>query len=297
MIVTVGSISLDTTRTPFHTAEEVLGGSGSYFTLASSFFTPTSLIGVIGTDFPPSHMKTLEQRMDTRGLEVKEGRTFRFDSSFGYDLGVRTANKTELNVFGDWTPKVPEEYRAADYLYLGNVGPQQQLHVLDQMDGPRLTVADTIEFWIENQRNALAEVISRVDGMLLNDQEVRQLADTTNIIKGARAIMDLGADFVIVKKGEHGAVLLTKHMIFPTCGYPLESIEDPTGAGDAFAGGFMGHIARRGRQDDQTRKEAVIYGNVMGSFVVQKFSVDQLLTLTEAQIEARYRKYKEMVTF
>jgi sugar/nucleoside kinase (ribokinase family) len=297
MIVTVGSICLDTTRTPFKTAEEVLGGSGCYFSLASSLFTETGLIGVIGTDFPETYRSTLQQRLDLRGLEVKEGRTFRFDSSFGYDLGVRTANKTELNVFGDWDPVVPDEYRDAEYLDLGNVGPDQQLQVLDQMNDPQLTVADTIEYWIVNQRDSFIEVLSRVNGAVLNDEEVRHLCDTTNIITGARKIMDWGTDFVIVKKGEHGATLFTKDTIFPTCSFPLEEISDPTGAGDSFAGGFMGHIARRGDSSNQTYREAVIYGNIMGSYVVEKFSVERLLSLTIEDIEGRYRIYKEMVQF
>jgi len=297
MIVTVGSICLDTTRTPFKTAEEVLGGSGCYFSLASSFFAETGLIGVIGTDFPEAYRSTLEQHLDLRGLEVKEGRTFRFDSSFGYDLGVRTANKTELNVFGEWAPTVPDEYRDAEYLYLGNVGPDQQLRVLDQMRDHKLTVADTIEYWIVNQRDSLVEVLSRVNGAVLNDEEVRHLCDTTNVITGARKIMDWGADFVIVKKGEHGATLFTEDAIFPTCSYPIEEISDPTGAGDSFAGGFMGHIARRGDLSMQTFKEAVIYGNIMGSYVVEKFSVEKLLVLTIDDIEKRYEEYREMVQF
>ena len=297
MIVAVGSICLDTTRTPLKTAEEVLGGSGCYFSLSASFFAETGLIGVIGTDFPENYMSTLEERLDLRGLEVKEGRTFRFDSSFGDDLGVRTANRTELNVFGDWDPTVPEEYRGADYLYLGNVGPDQQLQVLDQMKAPRLAVVDTIEYWIVNQRESLIEVLSRVNGAVLNDEEVRHLWDTTNVIAGARKIMELGADFVIVKKGEHGATLFTKDDIFPTCSFPLEEISDPTGAGDSFAGGFMGHIARRGDLSMQTFKEAVVYGNIMGSYVVERFSVERLLSLTIDDIEARYNAYREMVQF
>ncbi len=297
MIITLGSISLDTTRTPFRTATEILGGSGSFFSLASSLFTETGLIGIIGDDFPPQHRETLSQRIDLTGLEIRKGKTFRFDSSFGYDLGARTTNKTELNVFGEWNPKVPDQYRDEDYLYLGNVGPQQQLATLDQMDDPKLTVADTIEYWIDNQREPLIEVISRVNGMVLNDQEVRQLCHTPNIISGAKKIMEWGAEFVIVKKGEHGAILFTHDTIFPTCGYPLEQITDPTGAGDTFAGGFMGHIARRDMLDEQTFREAIIYGNVVGSFTVERFGVQRLTTLTMDDIEERYRQYKEMVQF
>ena len=297
MLVGLGSIALDTTRTPFKTVIDVLGGSGSYFSLASSFFTEMGLIAVIGDDFPEEYMKLFTSRIDTSGLAVKPGKTFRFDSSFGYDLGARTTNKTELNVFGGWKPEVPDVYLDAKYLYLGNVGPDQQLSVLDQMTSPEFTIADTIEFWIETQPDNLKEVISRVDGMVLNDEEVRQLCETSNIYKGARTIMEWGAKFVIIKKGEHGATLFTEDWVFPTCSYPLESITDPTGAGDCFAGGFMGHIARTGRLDMKTLREAIVYGNIMGSFIVQGFSVDSLLGLTIEDIENRYQEYREIMSY
>ena len=296
-IVNVGSVSFDTTRTPFKTVSGVLGGSGIYFSLSSSFFEKTGLVAVIGDDFPQRYMELLRQRIDIKGIEVKKGKTFRFDSSFGYDLGARTTNKTELNVFGDWIPKVPEEYRDIDFLYLGNVSPQQQLMVLDQVSEPKLTIADTIEFWIKNTRQELIEVISRVDGILLNDQEIRQLCQTPNIIHGAKTILDWGARFVLVKKGEHGSILFTHDMIFPTCGYPLEDIVDPTGAGDSFAGGFLGHIARNKRADSKTIREAVIYGNVMGSFVVEQFSIERLQNLSLKEVEERYEKYRKMILF
>jgi len=297
VIVNIGSVSLDTTRTPFKTVEDVMGGSGTFSGLASSYFSETGLVGIVGEDYPQEYLKILGDRMDLRGLIIEKGKTFRFDSSFGYDMGKRKTNKTELNVFGKWEPKVPEEYRDAEYLYLGNVSPEQQLRVIDQMEEPKLTVADTIEYWIENQKDALIEVISRVSGMVLNDEELRQLCETSNIITGARTIMDWGATFVIIKKGEHGAVLFTRDTIFPTCSYPLEEIKDPTGAGDSFAGGLMGHIARTGKTDLKTMKEAIIYGNIMGSFAIQRFGTDRLLTLTMEEIEGRYNKYKEMVTF
>ena len=297
MILDIGSISLDTTITPFKTVTEVMGGSATYFGIVASFFAETGLVGVIGDDYPEKYRRILEERLDTTGLVVEEGRSFRFDSQFGYDLGVRTTLKTELNVFGDWNPIIPKEYADAEYVYIGNIGPDQQLRVLEQLDEPKLTVADTIEFWIKNQRERLLELISRVDGMVLNDEEVRQLCQTPNIVKGAKAILEMGPDFVIIKKGEHGAVLFTREMIFPTCGYPLDEVVDPTGAGDCFAGGFMGHLARNGELSRKTLREAVVYGNVMGSFAVELFGVERFLDLTIEEIEARYRKYKRMVTF
>jgi len=298
LLVGLGSIGLDTTRTPFKTVTEVLGGSGSYFSLSSSLFTETGLIGIIGDDFPEQYMEIFKKKINVEGLEIENGKTFRYDSSFGPDLGARTTNKTELNVFGGWNPKVPEYYRDADYLYLGNVGPDQQLEVLDQLNKtPKLTMADTIELWINTQRDNLIEVISRLNGMVLNDKEIRQLCETSSIYKGAQKIIDWGAEFVIVKKGEHGATLYTEDCIFPSCSFPLKDIMDPTGAGDSFAGGFMGHIARQGTCDEKTFREAIIYGNVMGSFCVEKFSVDRLLEIKFEDIENRYNNYKKIVSF
>ena len=279
VIVNFGTVALDTTRTPFKTVVDTLGGSATFFALAASFFHKTGLIGVVGEDFPDNYMKLLGEKLDLTGLVVEKGKTFRFDSSFGYDLGTRTTNKTELNVFGKWRPSVPDEYKDARYLYLGNIGPEQQLEVLNQMNEPELTVADSIELWIKTKRDGLIEVISRVNGMVLNDDEVRQLCRTSNLVTGAKTIMEMGADFVIVKKGEHGAILFTPEMIFPTSGFPLEEVVDPTGAGDAFAGGFMGHLAGKGRIDDKTMKEAVIYGNVMGSFAVEEFGIGRFIGL------------------
>lgn len=293
----MGSVALDTTRTPFKTVEDVLGGSGTFFVFASHFFTETGLISVVGDDFPKEYMRLLDERLDLTGLVVEKGKTFRYDSSFGYDLDKRTTNRTELNTYEKFDPVVPYEYRDAEYFYIGNGDPEKQLRVLDQVDNPRLTVADSFELWIRTKRERLLEVISRVNGMVLNDEEVRQLCQTSNLIAGARTVLNWGADFMIVKKGEHGAILFTPEMIFPTTGYPLEEVIDPTGAGDAFAGGFMGHLARNGKIDDKTIKEAVIYGNVMGSFAVERFSIDRFLTLTMDDIEYRYNNYREMVTF
>ncbi|RKY23838.1 MAG: sugar kinase [Planctomycetota bacterium] len=297
MIIAIGSIALDTTRTPFKTVKDVLGGSGTYFGLASSFFSKTGIVAVVGKDFPEEYYKLLKDRLDVSGLKIVDGKTFRFDSSFDYDLGKRTTNKTELNVFEKFDPVLPEEYRTAEYVYLGNIDPEQQLKVLEQVNNPKLTVSDTIELWINTKRRKLIEVISRVDCMVLNDDEVRQLCKTPNIINGAKTILDWGAKFVIVKKGEHGAILFTHDNIFPTPGYPLGNVVDPTGAGDSFAGGFLGHIARKDKLGESTIKEAVVYGNVMGSFAVEDFSINSLLNLTLEQIEDRFQEYRNIVRF
>ncbi len=297
MIIAIGSIGLDTTRTPFKTVKDVLGGSGSYFGLAASFFYKTGLVGVVGDDFPQKYHKILSDKIDLTGLKVEKGKTFRFDSSFSYDMSKRTTNKTELNVFERFDPILPDVYKNAEYVYLGNIDPEQQLKVLDQVKKPRLTVCDTIELWIKTKREKLLEVISRVNGIVLNDDEVRLLCKTPNLINGAKKILDWGAKFVIIKKGEHGAIMFTPTTVFPSPGYPLEEVVDTTGAGDSFAGGFLGHLARSKKIEDRTIKEAVIYGNVMGSFAVENFSVDRFLTLTVDDINNRYKRYREIVTF
>lgn len=297
MIINIGSIGLDTTRTPFGTVEEEMGGSASFFGLASSYFAKTGLIGVIGSDFPPEYYKLLKERMDLTGLEIREGKNFRFDSSFSYDLGTRTTIKTELNVFGEWTPKVPQKYLEEPFYYLGNINPEQQLQVLDQIPKETFTVADTIELWINIKKPEFKQVISRVNGVVINDDELRQLCETHNLITGAKKVLEMGAEFLIIKKGEHGAILFTEDMIFPTCGYPLEEVVDPTGAGDSFAGGFMGHLARNGDITEKTLRKAVVYGNVLGSFAVEAFGVDRFRSLTLEDIENRYRYYRNMITF
>ena len=297
MIVAFGSIALDTTRTPKKTVREVLGGSGTYFSIAASFFHQTGLIGIVGSDFPRKYRKILSERVDLTGLQVKKGKTFRYDSRFDKDLNKRTTINTELNVFDGYEPIVPEEYRTADYVYLGNINPEQQLNVLDQMLEPKLVVSDTIDLWIKTKREKVMEVLSRVNGVLINDDEVKLLCGNSNLIRCSNMVLDWGVDFVIVKKGEHGAILSTRENIFPSPAYPLTGVIDPTGAGDSFAGGFMGHIARKGIIDEKSLKEAVVYGNVMGSFSVEGFSINRLITLTMEDIDKRFRKYKKVVEF
>lgn len=297
MIAAIGSVALDTTRTLKKTVKEVLGGSGTYFSIAASCFHKIGLVGVVGSDFPRKCWRILGERMDLTGLQVKKGKTFRYDSSFDLGLNKRTTIKTELNVFKDFEPIVPEEYKKSDYVYLGNIDPNQQLKVLTQMHKPKLVVSDTIELWIKTKRKRVMEVISKVNGVLINDDEVRLLCGASNLIKCSNMVLDWGVDFIVVKKGEHGAIFSTRETIFPSPAYPLGEVVDPTGAGDSFAGGFMGHIARRGAIDEKTLKEAVVYGNVMGSFVVEDFGVKRLLSLTKEEVEERFRKYKKMIEF
>ena len=295
MIVVIGSIALDTTRTPKKTVKEVLGGSGTYFSIAASFFNQIGLVGIIGSDFPNKYWKALDKRADLRGLQVKRGKTFRYDSSFDLSLNKRTTIKTELNVFENFEPTVPNEYRSAEYVYLGNIDPEQQLKVLEQMYKPKLVASDTIELWIKTKPEKVKEVISKMNGVLINDEEIKLLCGVSNLIKCSKIVLGWGVDFIIIKKGEHGAILCTRETIFPSPAYPLENVVDSTGAGDSFAGGFMGHIARKRKYDEKTLKEAVIYGNVMGSFAIEDYGVKRLLSLTGAEIEGRFQKYKQMI--
>ncbi len=297
MIVTIGSIALDTTRTPKKTVKEALGGSGTFFSISASFFHQTGLVGVVGNDFPRKYRKILDERVDLTGLQVKKGETFRYDSSFDFNLNKRTTIKTELNVAEGFEPIVPEEYRNADYVYLGNTDPDQQLKVLDQMYEPKLVVSDTIELWIKTKREKVIEVISQMDGVLLNDDEIMLLCGSSNLIKCSKMVLDWGAEFVIVKIGEYGAIFSTRETIFPSPAYPLDEVVDPTGAGDSFAGGVMGYIARKGVIDEKMFKKAVVYGTVMGSFVVEDFGVNRLLSLTMKDIEERFQKYTNLVRF
>lgn len=303
MILGIGSIALDTTTTPFDTVQEVLGGAVVNFALSSSLFEETGIVGVIGTDFPKDYYDILDERLDLRGLKIEEGKTFRFESTYDYSLCKRYNKKTHLNVMDGFIPTLPEAYKDVEFLYLGTNEPTQNLELLKKMRSPKLVACDTIELWIETMREETLEVMSNVDVVILNDDETRLLCDTPNLLKGGKNILEWGTKtkHVIIKKGEHGALLISKDGIFPSSGYPLEEIVDPTGAGDAFAGGFLGHIARSTKKEKSitldTLKEAMVYGHIMGSFVVEEFSVNKLLSLTLEEIEQRYNVYKEMVMF
>jgi sugar/nucleoside kinase (ribokinase family) len=295
MIVVIGSIALDTTRLPTKTIKEIMGGSGTYFSISAAFFSKVGFIGVVGSDFPHKYWGILDERVDLKGVQVKRGRTFRYDSSFDTTLTKRTTLKTELNVFENFEPIVPKDYRNVEYVYLGNIDPDQQLKVLEQMYNPKFIVADTIALWIKTKLPKVKEVISKMNGILINDAEARLLCGVSNLIKCSKIILDWGVDFLVIKKGEHGALLCTQETTFPSPAYPLENVVDTTGAGDSFAGGFMGHIARKGKVDEKIMKEAVIYGNIMGSFVVEDYGVNRLLTVKNKEIENRYLKYKTML--
>ncbi len=297
MIIATGSIALDTTRTPFQTIEKALGGAASFFSYCSSYFTSVRLVGVVGEDFPAPHWKLLQDKgIDLTGVK-REGATMFCDWNYHHDLHTREYNKLELNSLLTYKPVVPMNWTKTPYVYLGTTVPEQQLSVLKQVKSPLFTLMDTIEYYIDNDRKNLDEVIARVDAVLLNDVEARKYANSANLIKAAKFILSKGPKMVLIKKGENGCMLFTPNAILPSPAFPLETVIDPTGAGDSFAGGFLGHIAKNGKRDFQTLKEAMAYGHIMGSFAVEDFGLRRLQTLTAGQLQSRYNLYKQMVCF
>ena len=300
MLTVFGTVALDTTRTPFRTETRILGGAATFASVSSSVFTPTSIVAAVGSDMPSEHIRALSSKgIDTKGIiTIPEGKTFHYDSSFDYDLSNRITNKTELGVIAGFDPVIPEEYINSDYVYLANNDPQQNIKILRHFQKPRLVVCDTIEFWINGSRDDVIKMIEMTDGVVINDNEARLLCKEANLAKCAKKIMSWGSEFTIIKKGENGAILFTKEgLVFPAAAFFLDEIVDPTGAGDSFAGGFLGHIARKGVTNFTTMKEAVIYGNVMGSFAVEDFGIKRLLSITKDDVDDRYEKYCNLVQF
>jgi sugar/nucleoside kinase (ribokinase family) len=300
LLTVFGTVALDTTRTPFRTETRILGGAATFASVSSSMFAPTSIVAAVGSDMPAEHIRALSSKgIDTKGIIIIQGsKTFHYDSSFDYDLSNRTTNKTELGVIAGFDPVIPEEYIKSDYVYLANNDPKQNIKILRYFQNPRLVVCDTIEFWINGSRDDVVKMIEMTDGVVINDNEARLLCKEANLAKCAKKIMSWGSKFAIIKKGENGAILFTKEgLVFPAAAFFLDEIVDPTGAGDSFAGGFLGHIARKGVMDFATTKEAVIYGNVMGSFAVEDFGIKRLLSITQDDVENRYGKYCNLVQF
>lgn len=300
MLTVFGTVALDTTRTPFRTETRILGGAATFASVSSSMFVPTSIVAAVGSDMPSEHIRALSSKgINTKGIIIIQGsKTFHYDSSFDYDLSNRTTNKTELGVIAGFDPVIPEEYIKSDYVYLANNDPKQNIKILRHFQNPRLVVCDTIEFWINGSRDDVVKMIEMTNGVVINDNEARLLCKEANLAKCAKKIMSWGSKFAIIKKGENGAILFTKEgLVFPASAFFLDEIVDPTGAGDSFAGGFLGHIARKGMMDFATMKEAVIYGNVMGSFAVEDFGIKRLLSITKDDVENRYGKYCNLVQF
>lgn len=294
----VGSVALDTIETPFGRVEEVPGGSAVHFSAAASVYGPVRVVGVIGSDYPEGALDFLRDRgVDLTGLRRRQGRSFRWSGLYDYDLEARETLSTELGVFSDFRAELPEEYRDSEWVFLGNIDPTLQLQVLDQIRSPRLVAADTMNYWIENARGAFLDLLGHVDLLTLNDAEVRELSGDHNLARAARWILDRGPDRVVVKKGEHGAILFGPGAAFFAPGFPLEEVFDPTGAGDAFAGGLLGRLARGGGLDPGDYRRAVVHGCVMGSFSCEEFGVEGLRRVEWEDVARRVLEFESLTSF
>jgi sugar/nucleoside kinase (ribokinase family) len=297
-ILVVGSVAFDTVETPFGKAERVLGGSASFFSVAASFFAPVNLVAVVGKDFGEKQLAAFKDRpIDLAGLERADGATFHWQGKYSYDLNARETICTELNAFETFRPKIPASYRKSEYVFLGNIDPVLQREVLDQVEKPKVVACDTMNFWIQGRLAELKKTLQRVDILLINDSEARELSGEWNIVKAARAIRAMGPKTLVMKKGEHGVVMFTADGSFAAPAFPLEEVFDPTGAGDTFAGGFMGYLASRGGEGEEALRRAVIMGSTLASFSVEAFSLDRLLKLTRPEIDERFRRFRRLTHF
>jgi sugar/nucleoside kinase (ribokinase family) len=297
-VLVVGSVALDSVETPFGKADNVLGGSGTFFSASASHLTPVQLVGVVGNDYPLDQLRALESRgVDLAGVEQADGPSFRWRGRYRHDLNSAETLETHLGVFSHFAPKIPDQFRRTPFVFLANIDPRLQMSVLDQVERPQLVACDTMNFWIESRRPDLLALFERVDMVLLNDGEARQLTEKTNLVHASRWILDRGPKYVVIKKGEHGAFLFSRESVFYAPAYPLESVFDPTGAGDSFAGGFIGYLARGNSLDEASMRRAVIYGSAMGSFAVEQFSIGRLLEVSRDDIEARVRAFRQLTAF
>jgi sugar/nucleoside kinase (ribokinase family) len=297
-LLVVGSVAFDSIRTPYGSVENVLGGSATYFSVAASWFVPVRVVAVVGEDFNQEHHDVFRVRaIDTTGLERVPGRTFRWRGEYTGDMNEAQTLETQLNVFEDFAPKVPEPYLESEFVFLGNIDPVLQLHVRRQLPRVRLAALDSMNFWIRGKLEDLEKALGAVDVLLVNEGEARMLSGHANLKKAAREIRKLGPRIIVIKRGEHGVTLFTEHSVFSVPAYPLEEVLDPTGAGDTFAGGFMGHLARTGDASDANLRRAVVNGSVMASFAVEAFGLERLLGLAPHEIQTRYREFKNLTHF
>lgn len=297
-IVVVGTVAFDTIETPFGRGENVLGGSATYFSTSASFFSDVSLVAVVGEDFPDEHVQFLQSRdIDVKGLSRIPGKTFHWTGKYGYDLNEAQTLDTQLNVLMDFRPNLPESYRDAEYLFLANIDPELQMEVLEQVRKPRLVACDTMNFWISSKPDALKKVLQKVDIVVINEAEARQFTGEVNLIKAARGIIALGCKRLVIKRGEYGVLMFTADSVFAAPAYPLEEVFDPTGAGDTFAGGFMGYLANTGDLSEDGIRQAIVFGSVMASFNVEDFSLNRMKRLEYKEIEARYKSFKSLTNF
>ena len=297
-VLIVGSVALDSVTTPFGEVKDVLGGSATYASYAASFYSPINLVGVVGKDFPQANINLLKDRkISIDGLQIADGKTFRWAGYYEYDMNQAHSLITELNVFSTFNPHIPEGYRNSEFVFLANIDPDLQLNVLEQVEKPKLVVLDTMNYWIQNKKSSLLKVMSKVDMALLNDGEARQLCETPNLVKAAKMVLSMGPKIVIIKKGEHGSIMFTDSTVFSAPAYPLESIFDPTGAGDTFAGGLIGYLSASEDLSDSNLRRAVIVGSVLASFDVEDFSLNRLKRLTQEELYSRYRAFRTLVHF
>ncbi|MFI0347343.1 MAG: PfkB family carbohydrate kinase [Chthoniobacterales bacterium] len=300
----LGSVALDAIKTPFEEHDDLLGGSASYAAVSSSFFTKPHLVGIVGTDFPKEHLDYFaECGIDLTGLQIVPGKTFRWSGEYMADMNTRETRSTDLNVFEHFTPILPEAYRQAEFILLGNIAPALQLHVLDQLIAPRFVVVDTMNLWINIAKEELSELLKRIDMLLINDTEAHQLTGEINLIKAGKALRAMGPAYVVIKKGEHGALLFAENEFFSCAAFPLEKIDDPTGAGDAFAGGVIGYLTSqlvcsdKKEIDPHLLRRALVYGSVMASFSVENFSINRLRSVTMADVQERFDRVHALSTF
>jgi len=296
-ILVIGSVALDTIESPSGYLKEILGGSATYFSISASFFTPVNLVATVGADFPEAHRKTIESfGIDLEGLEVKEGRTFRWEGSYIKDMNCAETIKTQLNVFADFEPCFPERYKKSKYIFLANIDPDLQLYILKMFAGKRFIGCDSMNHWIKNKNTPLKKMIKKTSIIFLNDMEAKMLSGEANMLKAGEYLLSLGPRFAIVKRGEYGAILFSKDFIFMTPAYLLEEVKDPTGAGDTFAGGFMGYLAKTDKINEKNMKNALLWGSSMASFAVEDFSVKRFLTITKKDINKRYRDFSKLIS-
>ncbi|MFQ5743327.1 MAG: PfkB family carbohydrate kinase [Acidobacteriota bacterium] len=297
-IVVVGSVAFDSVRTPYGEVEDALGGAATYFSVAASYFSPVRVVAVVGEDFSEEHMSVFQRRgIDCSGIERASGRTFRWGGEYSWNLNERQTLFTELNVFENFAPKLPKAYIESPYLFLANIDPELQLSVLEQMEGSRLVACDTMNYWIEGQPEALRKLLRRVDVLVINDDEARELSGTFNLVQAAHAIRTMGPAALVIKRGEHGVLAFLGDEVFTAPGFPLEKLADPTGAGDTFAGGFLGYLAQNGDYGPAALRRGIVAGSVMASFCVESFSLDGILALDEAAIQQRYRAFQLLTEF
>jgi len=297
-ILVVGSVAFDSVKTPFGEAKDILGGSASYFSIAASFFAPVNLVAVVGDDFPNEHVDLFHRFcVDTRGLQKLPGKTFRWKGEYGFALNEAKTLDTQLNVFESFRPEIPLGYRNCEYVFLGNIDPVLQRQVLAQVNRPKFVACDTMNYWIDHRLEELRKTLALVQILIINDAEARMLTGESNLTKAARTICALGPKILVVKKGEYGVSMYADGSIFGAPAFPLEDVFDPTGAGDSFAGGFVGYLAKVGRLDGETLRKAVIYGSIMASFNVEDFSLQRMKRLKHSEIQERYLQFKVLTHF